>query len=160
DMVDLYQAMHTPAANDIVNFSLELLPSILETKRARGVQSLAIDGYASVERRGNLDRLILSELAFDDELFFRKFLDGDLYYYGHERPNEEERKLHYIVIDASASMRGVRQVFARGLALTLTKKLALQQQHVWLRFFDSRLYELLRVGGLGATSAQNVGAPG
>jgi hypothetical protein len=130
DLVDLYQVFQTPSANDVVRFSLELLPAILETKRARGVQSMAIDGYASVERRGNLDRLILTELAFDDELFYRKFLGGDLYYYGHERPDEEERKLHYILIDASASMRGVRQVFARGLALTLAKKLALEQHPV------------------------------
>jgi hypothetical protein len=146
DLVDLYQVFQTSSVSDVVRFSLELMPAILETKRARGVQSLAIDGYASVERKGNLDRLVLSELAFDDELFIRKYLDGDLYYYGHERPDEEERKVHYILIDASASMRGVRQVFARGLALTLAKKLALEQQPVWLRFFDSRLYELMRVG--------------
>ena len=42
-------------------------------------------------------------------------------------------------------MRGVRQVFARGLALTLAKKLALQGDEVWLRFFDSRLYDTQKV---------------
>ena len=38
--VDLLAALSSPAANDIVNFSLELLPSILETHRAQG------DGHA------------------------------------------------------------------------------------------------------------------
>ncbi len=42
-------------------------------------------------------------------------------------------------------MRGVRQVFARGLALTLAKKLTLAGDEVWLRFFDSRLYDLQKV---------------
>src|SRR5262249_42214233 len=76
----------------------------------------------------------------------------------------EERKLHYILIDSSASMRGVRQVFARGLALTLAKKLALEQQPTWLRFFDSRLYDLMRIStGPAPTSATSAlaarGAP-
>jgi hypothetical protein len=42
-------------------------------------------------------------------------------------------------------MRGQRQVFARGLALTLTKKLSLEGDEVWLRFFDSRLHETIKV---------------
>jgi hypothetical protein len=38
-------------------------------------------------------------------------------------------------------MRGLRTVFARGLALALAKKMTLRGETVWLRFFDSRLYE-------------------
>ena len=118
---------------------------MLETKRASGVQTFAVDGYASIERRGNLDSLVLSEFAYDDELFERKVIDDELYYYGHEKQREEERRLQYILVDCSPSMRGVRQVFARGLALTLAKKLALEGDEVWLRFFDSRLYDTQKV---------------
>jgi hypothetical protein len=39
-------------------------------------------------------------------------------------------------------MRGQRSVFARGLALTMIKKLQLRGEDVFFRFFDSRLYEL------------------
>ena len=42
-------------ANDVVNFSLDLLPSILETRRAHGVQTFSVDGYASIERKGHSD---------------------------------------------------------------------------------------------------------
>jgi hypothetical protein len=38
-------------------------------------------------------------------------------------------------------MRGLRTVFARGLALALAKKMTIRGETVWLRFFDSRLYE-------------------
>ena len=38
-------------------------------------------------------------------------------------------------------MRGLRTVFARGLGLALAKKMTLRGETVWLRFFDSRLYE-------------------
>jgi hypothetical protein len=145
DLVDLFAVFQSAEANDVVNFSLELLPSVLETKRASGVQTFAVDGYASIEKKGNLDALILTEFAYDDDLFERKVIDDELYYYGHEKQREEERRLQYILVDSSPSMRGVRQVFGRGLALTLAKKLALQGDEVWLRFFDSRLYDTQKV---------------
>ena len=150
DLADLFQALGSPEANDVVNFSLELLPSVLETKRASGVQTFAVDGYASIERRGNLDSLVLTEFAWDDELFARKIVDDELYYYGHEKQREEERRLQYLLIDSSASMRGARQVFARGLALTLAKKLVLEGDEIWMRFFDSRLYDVVKMSRTGS----------
>lgn len=141
-MLDLLNVFHSPEANDVVNFSLDLLPSVLETKRASGRQTFSVDGYSGVERRGTLDSLVLSELAFDPELFDRRFAENEVFYYAREKQHEEDRRLHYIMVDASASMRGQRSVFARGLALTLIKKLLLQGEDVYFRFFDARLYEV------------------
>jgi hypothetical protein len=149
DLVDLFSALGSPEANDVANFSLDLLPSVLETKRASGAQTFAVDGYTSVERKGNIDSLMLSELAYDQDIFEQKVVDQELLYYGHERQREDERRLQYILVDSSASMRGKRQVFARALALTLVKKLTLQGDEIWLRFFDSRLHELVKVGRSG-----------
>ena len=150
DLVDLFAALGSPEANDVANFSLDLLPSVLETKRASGAQTFSVDGYASIERKGNLDSLVLSELAYDQAIFEQKVVDQELLYYGHERQREDERRLQYVLVDSSASMRGKRQVFARGLALTLAKKLSLEGDEIWLRFFDSRLHELVKVGRTGA----------
>jgi hypothetical protein len=146
DLADLYQLVATAGVADVVDFSLQLLPSLLETKRRTAAQRFSIDGYASVERRGNIDALLPGELAHDDDIFLLKALSDDLLYYGHERQQDAARKLHYVLIDASASMRGAREVFARGLALALCKKFSLQGGDVWVRFFDSRLYERLDVG--------------
>jgi len=149
DLVDLFHVVGTAGAADVVDFSLQLMPSLLETKRRPGAQRFSIDGYASVERRGNVDALLPSELAHDDELFMLKVLSDDLLYYGHERQNEVSRPLHYILVDGSASMRGVREVFARGLALALAKKLTLvggKAADVWVRFFDSRLHPRIDLG--------------
>ncbi|MCA9611932.1 MAG: hypothetical protein KC586_04135, partial [Myxococcales bacterium] len=141
-MLDLLNVFESPEANDVVNFSLDLLPSVLETKRASGQQTFSVDGYSGVERRGTLDSLVLSELAFDPDLFDRRFVENEVFYYAREKQHEEDRRLHYICVDASASMRGQRSVFARGLALTLIKKLLLQGEDVYFRFFDSRLYDV------------------
>jgi len=46
-------------------------------------------------------------------------------------------------------MRGAREVFARGLALALAKKLSLvggSNADVWVRFFDSRLHPRIDLG--------------
>lgn len=141
DLLDLYRALVTPEVHDIVNFSLDLIPSVLETKRSTGVQTFSIDGYASIETRGSLDSLLPSELAYGDDLFDQRYSDQELFYYGREKQDTQRERLHYILIDASASMRGLRTVFARGLALALAKKMTLRGEAVWLRFFDSRLYE-------------------
>ena len=144
DLADLLSVFSSAQANDVVNFSLDLMPSVLETRRQGGAQSFSIDGYASLERRGSVDSIMLSEFAYEREIFEQKVMDQELLYYGHEKETKEQRRLQYIMVDCSASMRGVREVFARGLALTLIKKLSLQGDEVWLRFFDSRLYELHR----------------
>jgi len=142
--VDLLAALSSPSANDIVRFSLELLPSVLETRSTRAAGTAASDGYAGLGGRGSLDSMVLTELAWDEEEFARRFVDQEILYYTREQAPEEARRLHYLLIDASASMRGERQVFARGLAIALGKKLQLAGEEVWLRFFDSRLYDVQR----------------
>ncbi len=149
DLVDLFTALGSPEAHDVANFSLDLLPSVLETRRSTGAQTFSVDGYASIERKGNIDSLVLSELAYDREIFEQKVVDNELLYYGRDKQREDERRLQYILVDCSASMRGQRQVFARGLALALIKKLSLAGDEIWVRFFDSRLHETVKINRSG-----------
>ena len=157
-LLDVLNVLESPEANDVVNFSLDLLPSVLEAKRSSGAQTFSVDGYSGVQRTGTLDSLVLSELAFDGEVFDRRYAEKELFYYAREKQHEEDRRMHYLCVDASASMRGRRAVFARGLALTLIKKLALQGEDVYFRFFDSRLYDVQHVRG-GRTDGGGVNVP-
>jgi len=141
NLVDLLQAIDAPEVRDIVRFSLELLPSVLETRRSAGSQHYPVGGYAAIERRGPLDAVLLSELCNDEEVFLARLSENELLYHGRERRHDEGRGEHHILIDASASMHGLRQVFARGLAVALAQKLLLLEVEVRLRFFDGRLYE-------------------
>lgn len=149
DLADLYNVILSPQLADVIDFSLELLPSLLEVRREMGQQTFGIDGYASIERIGNIDNMVLTQLAYDDDVFEQRYVDRELFYYTHEKQYENERRIHYVLVDGSASMRGVREVFARGLALALCKRLALLGEEVVLRFFDSRLYEGVKVGAAG-----------
>ena len=142
--VDMLAALESPEANDIVNFSLEILPSVLETKTRPAAGSTAAHGYSGIGTRGSIDSLVLSELAWDDLELARRLIDNEVLYYAREQSRDEQRRIHILLIDASASMRGDRQTFARGMALATGKKLVLEGEEVAFRFFDSRLYELTR----------------
>lgn len=145
ELVDLLSVFNSPEANDVVNFSLDILPSVLETKRGGGQQVFAVDGYSGVVSNGSLDSLVLSELAYDDELFEQRFLDNQMLYYAHEAQDRPPPRSYQILVDASASMRGARAVFARGLAIALAKRMTLLGFEATVRFFDSRLYEPMRL---------------
>jgi hypothetical protein len=142
--VDMLAAMESPEANDIVNFSLEILPSVLETKTRPAAGSTAAYGYSGIGTRGSIDSLVLTELAWDDAELARRLMDNEVLYFAREQSKDEQKRIHYLLIDASASMRGDRQTFARGMAIATGKKLLLEGEEVAFRFFDSRLYELQR----------------
>lgn len=145
--VDLLAALESPEANDIVNFSLEILPSVLETKTRPAAGTSASHGYSGLGTRGSIDSMVLTELAWDDLELMRRLLDNEVLYFAREQSRDEQKRIHYLLIDASASMRGDRQTFARGMAIATGKKLLLEGEDVAFRFFDSRLYELHRARG-------------
>jgi hypothetical protein len=142
--VDLLAALESPEANDIVNFSLEILPSVLETKTRAAAGTTASFGYAGIGTRGSIDSMVLSELAWDDLELARRIAENEVLYFAREQSREEQRRVHLLLVDASASMRGDRQTFARGLAIATAKKLLLEGEDVAFRFFDARLYETIR----------------
>ncbi|AKT38638.1 hypothetical protein [Chondromyces crocatus] len=142
--VDLLAALESPEANDIVNFSLEILPSVLETKTRPAAGTSAAHGFSGINTRGTIDGLVLTELAWDDLELARRIADNEVLYYAREQSREEQRRIHYLLVDASASMRGDRQTFARGMAIATGKKLLLEGEDVAFRFYDARLYEIQR----------------
>ncbi|HTJ83864.1 MAG TPA: hypothetical protein VL400_19230 [Polyangiaceae bacterium] len=145
--VDLLAAFQSPEANDIVNFSLEILPSVLETKTRPAAGTSLAQGYSGIGNRGSIDSMVLTELAWDDLELARRLFDNELLYYAREQSRDEQKRIHILLVDASASMRGDRTTFARGMALATGKKLLLEGEDVVFRFFDSRLYEPARAKG-------------
>lgn len=151
DLMQIVSA-DVPDVRDVVRFSQDLLPAVLEPQRSEDRQRYPIGGHASIERHGSIDSLLGSELVFDDTLFLHRLSDGEALYYGRERPREERPGPVHILVDASASMRGQRQVFARGLAWALGRRLCIRRS-VALRFFDGRLYDAQPIAA-GAASQE------
>jgi hypothetical protein len=144
-IVDLLAALGDARAMDVARFSLELLPAVAETRSRRGARGGLPDGYGGLTRHGSVDAVVPSELAWDDTEFERKALENELLHYARERTSEPPRRVHYLLVDASASMRGERATFARATAVSLAKNLSERREDVSIRFFDARLYEKRRV---------------
>ncbi len=141
DVVDLLAALDSPESSAVVQFSLQILPSVLEARRRVAASTQAAFGYAGLTRRGSIDSLVPSELVWDEPELTRRLLENEVLYYSREQAHTETRRHHHLLIDASASMRGERATFARAMALATAKKLLLSGDDVSLRFFDSRLYD-------------------
>jgi hypothetical protein len=145
--IDLLAALGSVQATDVVRFSLELLPSVLETTRKPSPSSTTAGGYQGLTRRGPLDSLVLTELAWPDDELLRRIVDDEVLYHARERADEPAPRLHLVLVDASASMRGDRTTFARGVAIALAKRLELEGEEARIRFFDGRLHEPVARGG-------------
>ena len=124
-----------------MNFSLDLIPSVLETKKSSGVQTFSIDGYASIETRGSLDGLLPSELAFDDDLFDRRYADNELFYYGREKQTPSAKNCTTYSLTLAPLCGACAPCLPAAWAWPWPKKMTLKGEAVWLRFFDSRLHE-------------------
>jgi len=144
DLLDLQALFEMPDVRDLVRFSLDLLPQILEAKHVSGIQNVPASGYAGLSHKGSLDSLLPSEMAQDEDFFSTRFALSELLYWGRERQTDAPPSLHMILIDSSPSMRGLRQVFARGLGLSLCQRLLREGLPVSVRFFDGRLHEEVR----------------
>lgn len=145
DLADLLGVLGSPEVRDVVRFSLQLLPSALAPQRASSAHTFPTGGYAALLSRGPIDAALPHELAGDEELLLHKLLHGELLYYGRDQEQQKPRRFHDVLVDASPSMRGLRQVFARGLALALARRLAHGGGAVRVRCFDGRLHEGVRV---------------
>jgi hypothetical protein len=145
ELADLWRVFTAPETGNVASFSMELLPSVYEPRRQRSEQFFSFDGYAGIARSGSLDSLLPTELAHDPELFLQKLLDDDLFYWSHLREEHEPMRLFYLLVDSSASMRGRRSVFARGLALGLARRLLARRHTVLFRYFDARLHRLFEL---------------
>ena len=134
-----------PAIHDIVNFTLDVLPSVLAATHRPKAQTYAINGYAGLARDGVIDDMLLTELAWDDDLFVQRWLEHELFYHARERARDEEPEHHLVLIDATAAMRGLREAFARGTAMALVQHLVRGRRTVEVAFFDSVVHPRVKV---------------
>lgn len=80
-------------------------------------------------------------------MFLQRFLENELFYNSRERTRDRETEHHLLLIDGTASMRGLRSSFARGLALSMIQQHLHAKRTVEVAFFDSALHPPTRVVG-------------
>ena len=82
-------------------------------------EDLPVGGVSDITNRGSLDRLLLSELAYDDLTLAVRIALREALYLRRETPPKNPPKHRAVLIDAGIRLWGIPRVFATAVALTL-----------------------------------------
>ncbi|WP_166831242.1 hypothetical protein [Thalassoroseus pseudoceratinae] len=80
---------------------------------------MPIGGVSDISNRGTLDRLLISELAQDDDTLMMRVAMREALYLRRETPPRNPPRSRRIIVDAGIRLWGVPRVFATSVALSL-----------------------------------------
>jgi uncharacterized protein with von Willebrand factor type A (vWA) domain len=133
------------ARNTEIKKILEFLSGIpklgsLTKKRTTRYAKGELFGY---EEGTDLERLVPSELAMPEELFYIRLAEGQLLLY--QKQIKETLGPIYLLLDKSGSMDGEKILWAKAVALALYSRAKRENRDFYLRFFDNIPYPLIKV---------------
>lgn len=94
------------------------------------------------EKGSDLERIVPSELALPDDLFYLKYGESDLLLY--QKEINEALGPIYLLLDKSGSMDGEKILWAKAVALALYNRAKRENRDFYLRFFDNIPYPLIK----------------
>lgn len=129
-----------PLMHTLLSEVLAFLPALAEAPAGVGLQTYAVDGYGGIARHGSLDAVLPSEWALPSALLTYRMLNGELLYYGHERPPERRPPLLLLLVQGGDAMAGDPQVLVQASALALARAARLRGAVVRVALVDSQLH--------------------
>jgi len=141
---DVYEVLKLARNSDmrkILEF-LSGIPKIGMTTKKRRTRYVRGELYG-YERGIDLERIVPSELALPEELFYVKFAEGELLLY--QKEVKEAMGPIYLLLDKSGSMDGEKILWAKAVALALYNRARKENRDFYLRFFDNIPYPLVKV---------------
>lgn len=103
--------------------------------------------YDGITIGRDISRILPRELALPADVFYKKYVDGELLL--RRRISTSEKGPLYVLIDKSSSMAGIKTIWARAIALALFKRARIERREFYLRFFDYVPHELAYVSRKG-----------
>lgn len=94
-----------------------LLAALHIPMHTQGVSDLPFGGISDISNRGNLDRLLLSELAQDDLSLTARLVNNEALYLQREEPPSPLVKERIILLDNTLKMWGIPRVFGIATAV-------------------------------------------
>jgi hypothetical protein len=80
---------------------------------------MPVGGVSDISQRGTLDRLLISELAQDDQTLMLRLAMNEALYLRRETPPAHPPRSRVVVVDSGLRLWGVPRVFATSVALSL-----------------------------------------
>jgi len=122
ELLDMFTLLELPpSVRMTVSQVMRLLPRVSQTAGVGSAQAYPMGGFDGLSRKGSLDSILPTELAYPEEIFMHRVLNQEALYYGREGDSEYRRELAYIVTQAGTEMMGDGEILARGLTLALAQ---------------------------------------
>jgi hypothetical protein len=106
----------------IARLARNLMAAINLPRPLADPDDLPAGGVSDISNRGNLDRLLISELAHDDLTLAVRVATNEALYLRRETPPRQPPRRRAVLIDSGIRMWGVPRVFAAAVAMALTAK--------------------------------------
>lgn len=101
----------------IAHLAQHLIAALHIPMQARGSNDMPIGGVSDITNKGNLDRLLLSELAQDDTTLMARLANNEALYLRREEPPMKLEKERIVLIDTTLRLWGMPKAFSVSAAL-------------------------------------------
>lgn len=101
------------------NLTRHLMATVSLPRSLAVTQELRAGGVSDISNRGQIDKLLISELAFDDLTLAVRIASNEAMYLRHETPPSPQADLRPVLIDTSLSMWGIPKLYATAMAMAL-----------------------------------------
>ncbi len=129
DLGNLYdQLLQDPETAGIARLAKRLTAALNIPMQSKGSSDQPFGGISDITNRGNYDKLLLSELAHDDELLMARLVNNEALYFRREEPPQNPKMERVILLDTTLKMWGTARVFALAAGLACAR----QNKHVEL----------------------------
>ena len=103
----------------IACLALDLMAAVHIPRAVDEPEELPLGGYSDISNQGEPDRLLLTELAQDDDVLAARVSLNEALYLRREAPPRTPQRQRDIIIDTGIRLWGVPRVFATALGLAL-----------------------------------------
>jgi hypothetical protein len=119
----LRQLLSDPKTEGVARLTQRLVAALHITMHTEAAGDLPLGGYADISTRGDLDRLLLSELVYDDDMLTARLVNNEALYLRREEPPDSVHRQRVILLDTTLLLWGLPRVFAVSAALAATRNL-------------------------------------
>jgi MoxR-vWA-beta-propeller ternary system domain bpX0/MoxR-vWA-beta-propeller ternary system domain bpX1 len=105
----------------VAQLTQSLMAALNVPMQTHGASDLPVGGVSDITNRGNFDKLLLSELAQDDDLLTARLVNNEALYLRRETPPANPDRQRVILLDTTIKMWGMSRPFALSSALALSE---------------------------------------
>ncbi|HRX82732.1 MAG TPA: hypothetical protein P5307_26880, partial [Pirellulaceae bacterium] len=116
----LGQLMQDDELSGLARLARSLMAAIHLPRPLADPDDMPAGGVSDISNRGNLDRLLISELAHDDLTLAVRVATNEALYLRRETPPKQPPRRRAVFIDTGIRMWGVPRVYATAVAMALT----------------------------------------